>query len=316
MPPPVAEVSAPAFTFVSTFAGCGGSSLGYTLAGGKCLLAVEWDDHAVAVYRANFPGTPIYHGDICALTGAAVLTQIGLKPGELDVFDGSPPCQGFSTIGSRDLDDKRNQLFLEYVRLLRALQPRVFVMENVSGMVKGAMRLIFAECMRELKSSGYRVSCRLLNAQWFGVPQSRERVIFIGTREDLGIQPSHPRAQKRLIPLRAVIGDAEAFREGFGPTKFDGVMNKKFSNSHWRSISQPSCTITRTRPPIVRLADGRQREMTPAECARVGSFPDTFRWLGSKAQIINRIGNSVPPMLAKAIGEHMRDVLLKRRAAA
>ena len=89
------------------------------------------------------------------------------------------------------MDDGRNQLFQEYVRLLRGLKPKVLVMENVSGMVKGKMKLIFAEIMRELKASGYHVSARLMNAMYFGVPQSRERMIFIGVREDLWccIQP-------------------------------------------------------------------------------------------------------------------------------
>ena len=83
------------------------------------------------------------------------------------------------------MDDGRNQLFQEYVRLLRGMRPKVFVMENVSGMVKGKMKLIFAEILRELKGSGYKVSARLMNAMYFGVPQSRERMIFVGIREDL-----------------------------------------------------------------------------------------------------------------------------------
>ena len=83
------------------------------------------------------------------------------------------------------MDDGRNQLFREYVRLLRGLKPKAFVMENVSGMVKGKMKLIFAEIMRELKASGYYVSARRMNAMYFGVPQSRQRMIFIGVREDL-----------------------------------------------------------------------------------------------------------------------------------
>lgn len=83
------------------------------------------------------------------------------------------------------MDDGRNRLFREYVRLLRGLKPKMFLMENVSGMVKGKMKLIFAEIMRELKGSGYHVLARLMNAMYFGVPQSRQRMIFIGVREDL-----------------------------------------------------------------------------------------------------------------------------------
>jgi DNA (cytosine-5)-methyltransferase 1 len=155
------------------------------MAGYRELLAVEWDDHAVETFKLNFPAVPVWHGDIAGLSVEECLKITGLKPGELDVLDGSPPCQGFSTAGKRKMDDGRNQIFREYVRLLRGLKPKVLVMENVSGMVKGKMKLIFAEIMRELKASGYKVSARLMNAMYFGVPQSRERMIFIGIREDL-----------------------------------------------------------------------------------------------------------------------------------
>jgi len=196
-------------TVISTFAGAGGSSLGYSMAGYHELLAVEWDDNAVSTFKLNFPGVPVYHGDIAKLTVEECLRLTGIEPGKLDVLDGSPPCQGFSTAGKRILDDPRNSLFREYVRLLRGLRPKVFVMENVSGMVKGKMKLVFAEIMRELKASGYKVSCRLLNAMYFHVPQSRERLIWIGVREDLGIEPSHPRAESRAVTVREALEGIE-----------------------------------------------------------------------------------------------------------
>ncbi|MCK4958004.1 MAG: DNA (cytosine-5-)-methyltransferase [Planctomycetes bacterium] len=167
-------------TIISTFAGCGGSSLGYSMAGYRELLAIEWNDNAVAIFKLNFPGIPVYHGDIHELKVEQCLKLAGIKAGELDLLDGSPPCQGFSTAGKRQMDDKRNQLYMEFVRLLRGLRPKVFVMENVSGLVKGKMKLIFADIMRELKASGYKVRCKLLNAMYFNVPQSRQRLIFIG----------------------------------------------------------------------------------------------------------------------------------------
>ena len=181
------------FSVVSTSSGCGGSSLGYHLADGDVLLAVEWDDNAVETYRLNFSDTPVHHGDIGQLTVEDCLRLTGLRPGGLDVLDGSPPCQGFSTAGKRRIDDPRNQLFSEYVRLLHGLKPKVTVMENVSGMVKGSMKLIFAEVLTELKACGYRVRARLMDAKYYGVPQSKKRLIFIGCREDLGIEPSHPK---------------------------------------------------------------------------------------------------------------------------
>jgi DNA (cytosine-5)-methyltransferase 1 len=183
------EKNAP--TMISLFAGCGGSSLGYSMAGYRELLAVEWDNHAVETFRANFPDVPVFHGDIAKLSVEECLRMTGLKPGELDVLDGSPPCQGISTAGKRKIDDGRNQLFREYIRLLRGLQPRVLIMENVSGMIKGKMKRIFVEILKELKFSGYHVSARLMNAMYYGVPQSRQRMIFVGVREDLwnSIQP-------------------------------------------------------------------------------------------------------------------------------
>ncbi len=180
------ELDAP--TVISLFTGGGGSSLGYSMAGYRELLAVEWDDNAVETFKLNFPDVPVYHGDIAKLSVDECTKLADIEPGELDLLDGSPPCQGFSTAGKRILNDPRNQLFREYVRLLRGLKPKVFVMENVSGLVKGKMKLVFAEIMRELKASGYQVKCQLMNAKYFYVPQSRERLIFIGVRNDLGIE--------------------------------------------------------------------------------------------------------------------------------
>ena len=189
-------------TFISTFSGCGGSSLGYSMAGYRELLAVEWDDNAVETFKLNFPGVPVYHGDITKLTVKEILKMTGLKVGELDLLDGSPPCQGFSTAGKRQLDDPRNQLFREFTRILRGLKPKVFVMENVSGMVKGLMKFMFVEILEELRASGYDVSARLLNAMYFNVPQARQRLIFIGVRNDLKKKPSHPEAQSKPVTMK------------------------------------------------------------------------------------------------------------------
>ncbi len=192
---------------ISTFAGGGGSSLGFSMAGYKELLAVEWDNNAVETLRLNFPDLPIYHGDIAKLSVEECMKLAGVSEGELDLFDGSPPCQGFSTAGKRVMDDPRNQLFREFIRLLRGLKPKVFVMENVSGLVKGKMKLIFVEILKELKASGYEVKVKLLNAMYFNVPQSRQRLIFIGVRNDLGVRPSHPEAESRSITVREAFKD-------------------------------------------------------------------------------------------------------------
>ena len=329
--------AADAPTVISTFAGCGGSSLGYAMAGYRELLAVEWDDNAVATFVRNFPDVPVYHGDIAKLTVEEVLRLTGLQPGELDVFDGSPPCQGFSTAGKRQIDDPRNSLFREYVRLLVGLQPKVFVMENVSGMVKGKMKLIFVEILQELKAAGYQVSARLLNAMYFDVPQSRERMIFIGVRNDLGIMPSHPTAQTHPSTFhQAVMGlpeteqipdldhvwidevarqtkwvtTAQTLREG--QKLVPGV-----ASSIRAYMDRPLPTIQKNampgQPPYVRnstIHPTQPRALSIREMARCQSFPDEYRFVAALNNGMQRIGNSVPPLFMRAIAAHLRTAIL------
>ena len=321
---------------ISTFAGCGGSSLGYSMAGFRELLAVEWDDNAVQTFALNFPDVPIYHGDIAKLSVQECLDRAHIQPRELDVFDGSPPCQGFSTAGKRMIDDPRNQLFREYVRLLRGLQPKVFVMENVSGMVKGKMKLVFVEILQELKASGYQVSARLLNAMYFNVPQSRERMIFVGVRNDLNIAPSHPKAESNPIIVRDALekcakedyrflsdgmrkaaqimkagnfsgANAEnAFIRARGKTS--GAINTKLLSENRVSCTLPKSVIAETGI----IHPNRERYLTISEAKRIGSFPDNFNFAGDFKDKWARIGNSVPPLFMRSIARHIRREILDK----
>ena len=285
-------------TVISTFAGCGGSSLGYKLAGFCELLAVEWDDNAVETFRLNFPDVPVYHGDIAKLTGAECMKLAGVKSGELDVLDGSPPCQGFSTAGKRKFGDPRNSLFKEFARLILELQPRVFVMENVTGMVKGCMKQAYLTIIQALRDCGYRARGEVLNAMYYNVPQSRERVIIIGVRNDLGIEPSHPKPQTRPVALRDIAPDAKASR------------SQKINP--WIQSSRAICTITKTPfDGIIQTATGT-RPLTDCELRRVGSFPDSFRFIGGLSKQWERIGNSVPPNLMRAIAGHIKTNIFER----
>ncbi len=316
-------------TVVSAFAGCGGSSLGYSMAGFRELLAIDWDDNAVATFRLNFPEIPVFHGDIASLTVDDVLRTTGLAQGDLDVLDGSPPCQGFSLAGSRDLEDDRNQLFREYVRLLEGLRPRAFLMENVSGMVKGKMKLVFAEAMRLLKAAGYQVSARLMNAMYFSVPQFRERMIFIGVREDLQVNPSHPRPQSRPVTVFQAIGHIPPGEPGdhskavieawhFARPSEDlrkasirrtGCQEHYVGSFHSVRLDPNRPSRTQTRSQLHWRWDV-PRKLTTLEAAILGSFPPQFRWVGTRNQAKERIGNSVPPLFMKALAEHVRTHLL------
>lgn len=193
-------------TVASTFSGCGGSCLGYRMAGYRVVWANEFVPAAQDSYRANASANCYLDcRDIRQVQTDEVLQQIGMQPGELDLFDGSPPCQAFSTAGKREKGwgkgkkyehgavQCNEQLFDEYIRLLRGLQPKTFVAENVSGLVKGTAKGYFLEILSALKECGYRVRCRILDAQWLGVPQTRQRVIFVGVRDDLGMEPVHPK---------------------------------------------------------------------------------------------------------------------------
>lgn len=321
-------------TVISTFAGCGGSSLGYKLAGYRELLAVEWDDNAVETFRLNFPDVPIYHGDIAKLTGAECMRLAKIGPGELDVLDGSPPCQGFSTAGKRKFDDPRNSLFKEFARFLAELQPKVFVMENVTGMVKGCMKQAYLTIIQTLRDCGYRAKGEVLNAMYFNVPQSRERVIIVGVRNDLGIEPSHPKPQTQPITPRQAFKEvpqgeikplpdylkqaaklmiAGNYSERHTTAALMRVRGKSAGGMNTKLLSwdRVSCTLVKSEIAATGIIHpDRHRYLTIPEMCRIASFPDAFKWHGGRRDAVMRIGNSVPPNLMRAIAEHLHEHVL------
>lgn len=194
------------FTVISTFAGGGGSSTGYRLAGGKILAINEFVEEARNTYSANYPNTPILPGDIKELTGKDFLDLVGLKPGELDILDGSPPCSAFSVAGSMCRgagsthsdgwgktkiysDGKKveniEDLFFEFTRIASEIQPKVIVAENVKGLTVGEAKTYYNKITNAFGDIGYYVSSKVLKASNYGVGQGRERLIFIAVREDI-----------------------------------------------------------------------------------------------------------------------------------
>jgi DNA (cytosine-5)-methyltransferase 1 len=230
--PPMAEIAAQPWnghTVVSTFSGCGGSCLGFKMAGFKILWASEFVPAAQETYRANHPGVILDTRDIRQVRPEDILQATGLGAGKLDVLEGSPPCASFSTAGKRertwgkvkaysDTKQRTDDLFFEFARVLKGLQPKVFVAENVSGLVKGTAKGYFLEILEALKNCGYRVKTKLLDAQWLGVPQMRQRIIFQGVRLDLVSLPTFPKP----LPYRYSVRDAlpwiakQADNGGFG----------------------------------------------------------------------------------------------------
>lgn len=223
-----------ALTFIDLFAGAGGFSLGFVRAGFRCVGVVENDLHASETYKANFPShstLPLSRlgpikGDILSLSRRAVTA--GLRKSELnevDVLLGGPPCQGFSMVGRAKLAhlarkngastvDPRNRMYCKFLEVLEWVRPRVFLFENVPGILKiGGANVAEAIC-KDGTAAGYHVLCTVLNTAWYGVPQTRERVLVLGIRSDLNISPSFPKPVYRVEfePNRASESDHGAAR--------------------------------------------------------------------------------------------------------
>lgn len=315
-------------TVISTFAGTGGSSLGYKLAGFKELLAIDFESHAVECFRANFPEVTCWQRDIKTVTTQEILKQCNISVGELDVFDGSPPCQGFSTAGKRNLNDPRNDLFLSFAELIKGLQPKVFVMENVSGMIKGVYKGKFNEILQVLKLCGYNVKVKLMNAKYYNVPQSRERLIFIGVRKDLNIEPSFPMPNKKLISVKEAwkglpkqeVPELSPFLKEVVPKMKIGQSANDISGKGgfqtFRISPYKPC------PTIIKLIAGigfgalihpfENRVLSVLEMKRVCSFPDEWILTGKYAEQKARLGNAVMPNMMRAIAENIKINILEK----
>lgn len=250
-------------TVISLFAGCGGSSLGYRLAGFRELLAIDFDKHACECFKLNFKDIPCWQRDIKKITAREILEFCNLEKGGFDVLDGSPPCQGFSTAGKRKVLDPRNDLFMEYVRMIKELEPKVFIMENVSGMVKGRMKGRFKEIILKLKSLPYRVECRKLNAMWYGVPQSRERIFVIGISNQLNKKPAWPThtVERPISVKKAFEGYSDYFDK---KNDWNGCYSDKRYVDHILSEKRPCPTVTRIGRMFIKLKESHSPRVLEA----------------------------------------------------
>ncbi len=340
--PSMAEIEAvrgsTGLTVVSTFSGCGGSCLGFEMAGYRVVWANEFVPAARETYAANHPSVILDGRDIRAVTADEILKAIGLGRGEVDVLNGSPPCAAFSSAGSReqgwgkvkkysDTTQRSDDLFFEFARLLEGIQPRCFVAENVAGLTIGSAIGYFQSIMRALDGAGYNVSCRVLDAQWLGVPQSRRRAIFVGVRKDLTGAPAHPRP----FPFGYSIREAWSSLPIAADDPFDGSLDGMAIGKEWASLrpgeqsrrylslirsdldSPSPCVTTKAG---VRSAAGvthpnEPRKFTIAELKPICGFPADFVLTGTYAQRCERLGRAVPPLMMREIAATVRDSILK-----
>lgn len=203
------------------FSGAGGFSLGLEMAGFRTIGAIEADRFACATYRKNFPNTPVYEGDVRKLTERNVVSQYS----GVDMIVAGPPCQGFSVAGPSQygLIDERNYLIFEVLRFVQLLRPRVFVVENVKGLLSGRLspeKLAFQEFLHQVEASGYKVKHFVLQAANYGVPQWRERVLIFGAQDERDLPTEIPAEfgtpKKPWRTVSEILGDLPMVDAGGG----------------------------------------------------------------------------------------------------
>lgn len=331
------------FEVVSLFAGGGGSSTGYRMAGGKVLAINEFVPEARNSYASNWPETFIFPQDVRELTGAMILEKISKAPGELDILDGSPPCSAFSTLGSREKgwnkvkkysDVKQGSvetLFFEYVRILSELQPKVFVAENVAALAIGKSKGYLNEFFRAFERAGYVTRAKVLDARYLGVPQSRRRLIFVGVRKDLWRSEfegkTHPAPFGYTVPLLEALSSVKNTRSDMAEADCSryaifqeliklapgGQSEKYFSlvKANPRTYS-PCLTATAGNIGAASVCHWDNRKFTIPELRRITSIPDDYILTGTYQQQAERLGRMVPPFMMRAVAENIYKNILTR----
>jgi DNA (cytosine-5)-methyltransferase 1 len=329
---------------VSLFAGAGGLDLGFEKAkhvdsSFKVVWANEYDKAILPTFQRNFPQTHLVPGSITDIGVADLKDRHGrslISKTEQTIHGilGGPPCQSWSEAGSRrGVKDKRGQLFFEYIRILRLVQPAFFVAENVSGILFERNREALEGILKLFQSAGYTVRYGLVNAKDFGVPQDRERVFFVGVRADLGVSFTFPKPKTtRPVTLRRAIGDLEATARVFNAANRQPQQNEYapggfspiyMSRNRVRSWDETSFTIqamSRNAPihpsaprMVLKGKDrwdfapgGNERRLTVRECARIQTFPDAFAFeYKNISDGYKMVGNAVPVTLAQAFAAEL-----------
>lgn len=379
---------------IDLFCGAGGMSLGFEQAGFDIVAAVEFDPIHAATHEFNFPECKTICSDIRNIKGDEIRSLSNIEQSDIDLVFGGAPCQGFSMIGKRALDDPRNSLVKHFMRIVLELKPKYFVFENVPGLTTGKHKQILLELMDSFSEKGYKVKKKyqVLNAANFGVPQSRKRLILMGSRQEQQL-PDYPKPKfnppikvqdQNGKSIQLKLRDFEPDSLPIGPTvwdaigdlpeaeQFDQLLNSDWVKVKWNTKTKYALDLRFTKKneydfsyerkydhnllsssmrtehnktsrerfsqtahgkvePISRFlkldpnglcntlragtASDRgaytsprpihpfsNRVITVREAARLHSYPDWFRFHRTKWHGMRQVGNSVPPLLAKAVG--------------
>lgn len=355
---------------IDLFAGAGGLSMGFEQAGFDIAACVEIDPIHCATHEYNFPYAASICGSVIDLTGESIRRRSGIGDREIDAVFGGAPCQGFSMIGKRALDDPRNRLVSHYVRLVKELRPKYCVFENVKGLTVGKQAHFLKELISALEDAGYHVVLpyRVLNAADYGVPQNRLRLFLMACRIDQ-TAPAYPLPHKDKVTVEEAISDlpdADTFKvlshtdyvpavwktkPGYAK-RLRGQVNDPTDFSYPREFDHDALTCSlrtvhtkRSMDRFIAAASGASeaisrffklpldgqcntlragtdsargaftsprpihptlpRVITVREAARLHSYPDWFRFHATKWHGFRQIGNSVPPLLGRAVANEI-----------
>lgn len=318
------------YRVASLFCGCGGVDLG-TIGGFefngtdykrhpcKLVYACDIDPKAIDTHLLNFTSERTECADICEVDASSIP--------DCDILTGGFPCQSFSTVNpTKDPYDDRANLYRQMVRVVKEKQPKVFIAENVKGMMTLQKGAIFNRVVSAFEEAGYKTFHSLVNAADYGVPQKRERVIIVGIRNDIWEQcgdfsfPAKTTGGK-WVPLSVAVPELAISEKKyyFSERAVQGMKNAK--NNMKRGLAQnldePCLTVTshlakvslNSRDPVLLVDPSSElyRRFTPSEAARIQSFPETFRFAGTETSAYRQIGNAIPPVMFW----HITDAIVK-----
>lgn len=328
------------FTNVELFAGAGGLALGLEQAGFENLLSNDFDKDSCNTLKANRSNWNVICDSVENLAEQDLLKMLNIKQGELDLLSGGYPCQSFSYAGKRlGLNDVRGTMFYYYAKILKQLKPKMFLAENVKGLVSHDGGKTLQTMINVFEEIGYRVQYKVLNAWDYGVAEKRERIVIIGIRNDIPVEFKYPTPYEYKPVLRDALKDVPKSEGASYPQSKKEVFDLVPPGGCWRDLpedvakaymkgsynlgggktgmarriswDEPSLTILCS--PCMKQTDrchpDETRPFTIRESARIQSFPDTWQFTGSLNSKYKQIGNAVPVNLAKEIGLSIIKVL-------
>ena len=326
------------YTSIELFAGAGGLALGVEKAGFNTLGLIEFDKDAADTLKKNRPNWNVINDDIANISCLDLEKYFSIKKGELDLLSGGAPCQAFSYAGKRlGLEDARGTLFYHYALFLEKLQPKMFLFENVRGLLTHDHGKTYATMLDIFTRAGYTIDKQVLNAWNYDVPQKRERLITIGIRNDLVGKTEYrfPKAHSYKPVLRDVLLDCpdgpgvpygekkrkifELVPAGGYWRDIDPAIAKEYMKSCWdmeggrtgilrrMSLDEPSLTVltSPSQKQTERCHPLEARPFTVRENARCQTFPDDWEFCGNVSSQYKQVGNAVPVNLAYDIAKEI-----------